>query len=84
MKKNIFSWMTIMLMAFAVCVGFSACGGDDDDEQDSRTNSTGSTGSGGSGTTTGDVLKPGVYFCLEMSQFHSYLTHIAAEVRLTH
>lgn len=31
MKKNIFSWMTIMLMAF-VCVGFAACGGSDDDD----------------------------------------------------
>ena len=29
MKKNILSWMTIMLMAF-VCVGFAACGDDDD------------------------------------------------------
>ena len=31
MKKSIFSWMTIMLMAF-VCVGFVACGSDDDDD----------------------------------------------------
>ena len=30
MKKSIFCWMTIALMAF-VCVGFSACGSDDDD-----------------------------------------------------
>ena len=30
MKKNIFSWMTIVLMAFVVCAGFSACGDDDD------------------------------------------------------
>ena len=30
MKKYLFSWMTIALMAF-VCVSFSACGGDDDD-----------------------------------------------------
>ena len=28
MKKNVLGWMTIVLMAF-VCVGFSACGGDD-------------------------------------------------------
>ena len=27
MKKNIFSWLTIALMAI-VCVGFSACGSD--------------------------------------------------------
>ena len=32
MKKNIFSWMTIVLMAFVVCAGFSACGDDDDNE----------------------------------------------------
>ena len=30
MKKSIFSWMTIVLMAF-VCAGFTACGSDDDD-----------------------------------------------------
>lgn len=29
MKKNIFSWLTIALMAI-VCVGFAACGSDDD------------------------------------------------------
>ena len=40
MKKNILSWMTIVLMAF-MCIGFSACGGDDDD------NGGGSGGSGG-------------------------------------
>ena len=44
MKKNIFSWMTIMLMAF-VCVGFTACGGGDDD-------SDGGVG-GGSHNTSG-------------------------------
>ena len=31
MKKNLFSWMTIMMMVF-VCAGFTACGGDDDDK----------------------------------------------------
>lgn len=31
MKKNVFSRMTIMLMAF-VCVGFTACGDDGDNE----------------------------------------------------
>ena len=30
MKKNIFSWLTIVVMA-VVCVGFVACGSDDDD-----------------------------------------------------
>ena len=30
MKKNIFNWMTIALMAF-MCVGFAACGGSGDD-----------------------------------------------------
>ena len=30
MKKNFLNWLTVMLMAF-VCVGFAACGGDDDD-----------------------------------------------------
>ena len=32
MKKNILNWMTIALMAFAVCAGFAACGSDDDDD----------------------------------------------------
>ena len=31
MKKQLLGWMTIALMAF-VCVGFTACGSDDDDE----------------------------------------------------
>lgn len=31
MKKYLFSWMTIALMAF-VCVSFTACGGSDDDD----------------------------------------------------
>ena len=35
MKKNLLSWMTVMLMAF-VCVGFAACG---DDEEDNNNNS---------------------------------------------
>ena len=46
MKKNIFSWMTIMLMAF-VCVGFTACGDDDDNGE------TGGGDSSGSGTFQG-------------------------------
>lgn len=41
MQKKLFSWMTIMLMAF-VCVGFTACGSDDDDN--------GGGGSGGGST----------------------------------
>ena len=36
MKKNIFNWMTIMLMAFVVCVGFAACGSDDDDDDNNN------------------------------------------------
>lgn len=31
MKKKIFNWMTIMMMA-SMCVGFTSCGGDDDNE----------------------------------------------------
>ena len=41
MKKNIFSWLTIALMAI-VCVGFSACGSDGDDDG----------GNGGGGSTS--------------------------------
>ena len=32
MKKNCIDWLTIMLMAFVVCAGFTACGDDDDDD----------------------------------------------------
>ena len=47
MKKNIFSWMTIMLMAFVVCAGFTACGDDDDSGE------TGGGDSSGAGTFQG-------------------------------
>lgn len=76
MKKNIFNWMTVMLMAFSVCAGFTACGGDDDDELDNRTNSTESTG--GSSGTQNDVLKPGLYYCLERSVSNSLFTDCIA------
>ena len=46
MKKNLFSWMSFLMMAF-VCVGFAACGGDDDG------GNGGGSGSG-SGTIQGD------------------------------
>ena len=45
MKKNLFSWMTIMLMAF-VCAGFAACGGSDDDGNGGGGNSNGVTNTG--------------------------------------
>ena len=45
MKKNIFSWLTIALMAI-VCVGFAACGSDDDDN-----------GGGGGGANSGAVIE---------------------------
>ena len=37
MKKNIFNWMTIALMAFAVCAVFAACSSDDDDGETTDT-----------------------------------------------
>ena len=52
MKKNVFSWMTIMLMAF-VCVGFAACGGgSDDDDSDGGVGGGSHNTSGGQSTGT--------------------------------
>ncbi len=50
MKKNVFSWMTIMLMAF-VCVGFAACGGGDDDSDGGVGGGTHNTSGGQSAGT---------------------------------
>lgn len=61
MKKNLFSWMTILMMAI-VCDGLTACGGDDDDNSFEVTDNE-EKDSGG--LVAKDVLKPGIYFCLE-------------------
>lgn len=47
MKKNLFSWMAIAMMAFA-CVGLAACGGDDGDNGGNG-GTSGGTGSGALG-----------------------------------
>lgn len=70
MKKNVFSWMTVMLMAF-VCVGITACGGDDDDE---APNPEENSDSKGRTPVEKDVLTPGIYFCLEATDMHVQCT----------
>ena len=60
MKKNIFNWMTIALMAFAVCAGFAACGGDDDDDVSGTP--SGNNGSGNNGNNSANVLV-GTWYC---------------------
>ena len=70
MKKKTFSWMTIMMMVF-VCLGFTACGGSDDDEDNTTEiidNNGDSRDSGASPTK--DVLTPGIYFCIDATDIH--------------
>ncbi len=51
-KKVLFSWMSMVLMAF-MCAGFMSCGGDDDE---TNGNSGGNSGGNGSGSSTEQVF----------------------------
>ena len=51
-KKVLFSWMSMVLMAF-MCAGFISCGGDDDE---TNGNSGGNSGGNGSGSSTEQVF----------------------------
>jgi len=50
MKKSLFGWLTIVMMAF-VCVGFAACGGDDDGDGGGSSGGSGSGAMGGNGVS---------------------------------
>lgn len=67
MKKKIINWLTTMLMAF-VCVGFVACGGDDEEEANT-TEIIDNNGDEGE-ISTKDELTPGIYFCIDATDMH--------------